>query len=500
MRNTKKNISFYTWPTFWSILSIVLSLISIYEEKLIQYWGWDKNIFLFVPIAILISTILVFMSVIQSVKKELDNYEDVTKWIKDNPNYQNALTDHIDSIALYKKYDDKVLQITVSDFDDFFVLMPLHIAKKKSGCMNLTIVTSPSRSDKEALDKIADPEKEFMFAITDPSYLIDPTFNKKYKDLVIIAPLVCGVPLWLLAKENNTLSNLLTVSTDTEVYTGRVVDGLFKNAISNTDTVDSIESEMRDIYLKDKNCNKILRKYFASLFEQQRSKKKDSHKEIINKIGFSHLLFLFSGDWAPSTKESMRTLFKRYDAFFLTDPEMSYIRKTILNDTKEYKILDEFDGKIINKALKKERTTGHYTVYSSIEDEKKDENKIIFTAVIANKRKMQSNPIMALRFLRCLQIGILKTNIALTTTENTENFQEIFAGSTNTHKELYTTAFKDIKNNEFLIKDNNYPNDLYIPKKRGIASEYNEYESFLLSEEDIINNEALNLIINGIPC
>lgn len=479
---------------FLTLVPLFCNYIAISLKSWAEVIGLPKRYILIGTI--ILSTISILFGLFK-IFSSFHDYGNVLQWIKDSKEGYDKINTKLDEIALYNKYDADNLQVSVSDFDDFFVLMPLYFAKRVAKSQQLLIKTIRSGSDLGALENIYDDNKEdCIFAITDPSYLLE---KKEFSDkLVFIAPIVRGVPLWLLQKRNNNKTDgikhkLLTVSNDQNVFTGRVVKRNFDEEFFE------IHTTVNNIFL-----NRILNIY----------KRDNFYKNSLiycKETKFEYLLYSYSEEWNSKTKTDIRNVFLEFDFIFLTDPEITYLKNVILKE--KGKLYYSETPKIGNVYINK---TGSYDEHSLLKrfdnliDANHAEKQVIFSAIIANKKKLENNPINSLRFLRCIQLGLLKTNIALTTEENNDNISVIFSQSFDQIEDipkynLYRQAFKNLKTKNFLIKEWNYPNDLIWPTSHHDTCDdlYETYKKFLLKEEDIIDkntNAALNLIYNGVIC
>lgn len=436
--------------------------------------------------------------------KTFQKHDDLFKWIKKYKTDFDALQNQINNIALYRQYDENKLSISVSNLDDYFILMPLHLSRETSKGMKLEINTKPCSSDKLAIEEVN--KGNCMFAIADPSYLKEYK-NDESSNLVLLSPLIQKVPLWLLEKKKNRTigkKKLLTITKDSDIFTGRIVNENF--SACDITTTDEFEKELltifqEDIYYDESTLNNIFK------IRSDKASNNDSKKRSL----FSILLFSYADNkWKKETKEKIRWKIEEFDYIFLTDPEVSFI-KSITEKEKYCVQSDKFSSQVISKTCAKDEH-GNLIEYSDPTVEKRAEEGIIFSALIANRKMMENYYTTTIRFLRSLQVGILKTNIALSTNEDGQDISNAFINSLKAEKEkekeylaeIYQNALRVLKGDKKHLKDylflqeSYYPNDLYIFTRDtnlfGITlQEIEGKDKFTLTNEEVDSQNQNNV-------
>lgn len=435
-----------------------------------QYSLWViSTAFLIVPWIIWLDRILDSLRVTAGISEQL-------------PNKLNELT-----IWRRNEHQSRI-KITVSDFDDYLILLPLHLSVFFLKGMDVEFETRCCGSDRKALEELA--SGRCKFAITDPHYLNEFPND----DFVLLAPLITKSPMWWLSHslkkgqpskphpiifsyEQRDASGSLT-------YTSRMLDAQiakygWKSGDYEVYTIPTVVEQ-----LCEKLAN-VVKDGDGSLIDSYGGLARIKQEQSI--AAFECLLFSCTDDTDVRglIKNTIKDFFLQFDYFLLTEPDSSYVAK----------------------------------VFSLKQEPVSLDNDYIFTGIITTRKYLHAYPVESLKMLRGLRDGLLKSNIALMNKDaNTikRAFQEALAykrGSIESEqkKHLFINAFKNI--DRFLLDESFFPDDLilldtgkkFTPSDDALYRMYvQKYEKFILrsfeagGKESDLNNESIRFIIKGL--
>lgn len=424
------------WSKVWPWISFSVGFLLTIFDKAICTWlvknGFEQNdaehFIWFLSVLFVFSPCVIIMKEFISTTKEIK-----VKAIGLSQKYNDLL------VWKNNEREDKIC-ITVSDLDDYLILLPLHLSIRRffKG-LNVQIITRCCGSDKKAIEALLTGESNF--AITDPHYLQD----YKDKDLVFLAPLITQTPMWWMMKggspepkNKNIKIKIFSYETDnnqSSTSTGR----LLKNKLAEfkrlgikvevkiiKNVVEELLSKLRNIDLDSRN-DTLIGNYTTISGE----KGLDGLKKDKDKISaFDCLLF--------SCKEKNETIQKIVSQYFLTF---------------DYFLVTEPDCSFIKNALGYKANAIEETV-----------NGAVFTGIISTRQYLREYPVASLKMLRGLREGILMSNI-LFMNHDTDTIKYAFtealkAASKEQTAILFDAALGNIQ--DFELSASFFPNDLIL--------------------------------------
>lgn len=389
----------------------------------------------------------------------------------------------LNELSIWKKNEqvDKI-NITVSDLDDYLILMPLHLSVQTLKGMDVKIQTSCCGSDKKAIEKLLSGESKF--AITDPYYLV----GHENSDLILLAPIITESPMWWMSKENisgrqKKVQIFSYESEQKDTYTSRLLQKKI-NSLKlrpNEYEVFTIEDVVNQLNLQLKSAvdeaasersNLLIEEYEAD----DGSKGLDGLKKDSKKISAFECLLFSCGDGINSKISTItREYFRQFDYFLVTEPDCSFIKK-ILSYKAESVSLD---------------------------------NSSIFTGLITTRHYMREFPVECLKTLRGLRDGIFRSNIVLMNkdaiTIKNAFHDALMAFSKDKKAQYFKQALESI--DAFMLSEKYFPDDLIVfdnTMTKYKKYNLNKFKAFLLrasndhGKDSDFDNQSIKFIINGL--
>ena len=412
----------------------------------------------------------------------------ILKRLSETAGIAEELPGKLNELTIWRRNEHlEKIRVTVSDFDDYLILLPLHLSMSFLKGMDVEFETHCCGSDKKALEELA--SGNCKFAITDPYYLKDYPNS----DFVLLAPMITKSPMWWLTPkravslasgpvrifsyEKNEAKN------NAHTYTGRMLEAQiskykWRKGDYEVHTVNTVIDELCDKLVgvvKDDDGSLI--DSFGGL---------DAIRKAKSISAFECLLFscLESNDVGNKIKKITEDYFRGFDYYLLTEPDSSFVLKLFSCD-KELVTLD---------------------------------NNYIFTGIITTRQYLNSYPVESLKMLRGLRDGLLKSNIALMN-KNAKIIKKAFQDALSSQHsglnkgrklQLFNNAFGFI--DTFLLDESFFPDDLILldtgMRFTPDESPYNKYiekyrdnilrTSVIGGKKSDLEDESIQFIIRGL--
>lgn len=492
---------------FWKWTLSILGFISTLLTPLIDEKSGELNIeggylrFLIIFISVLVAVvpwILSWKKQLTDLKSNISTIintfseenvslhsklEDVTSLVtaaKDMNINATNITEKINEMAIWRKneQEDKI-KITVSDLDDYLILLPLHLSMRYLKGLDVKIETRSCGSDKKAIEKLLSGKSDF--AITDPYYL------KEYHnpDLVLLAPLITKTPMWWMSREKSGGEIIRIFSYETineqdthDTYTSRLLKEQINKLGLNGGkyTIVTIKEVVEELCQRLDNGIKHSRReetLISSYVGQKGAKGLTGIREDIERItAFECLLFscVENSDIDKRIRNITTEYFQSFDFFLVTEPDCSFIRD-VLGYKADQVVIDDMS---------------------------------FFTGIITTRKHMREFPVASLKMLRGIRDGILMSNIVLMR-EDTQSIKKAFedaliAVSKDQKAQLFKKALESIK--KFELDATFFPNDLVI---LDTDKSYVEKDSYYISmidkykKSDYGDSILRTKVVNGKP-
>lgn len=358
-------------------------------------------------------------------------------------NTTQKLGTKLDSIGIWSKTDiPDNIDISVNNMDNYTIHIPFHLASKAFSAERLRIKLNPQGSDVKAIENVLE---KGGIAITDPKFVISRQLNKsESKDkLLVLSPIVTKYPFFHLKKKIGDLRKYFFYGKRDDVHSDfnsssgdiqKQLGILGENAISINELVDKLFVALRN-QRRDEQFEGELNTYLDKL---QYFIDKKEEKEALYYNALIQILSCFSSvssDFDP-IKNLIRTTIEDITDYIIMEPELSYLKNKVLDSSSE-------EWEVISLPP---CTEGK-----------------VFTAIITTRQYVKENPILILKFLKALRIGILKYHtLASNTKELLETLSEIFKSDANSDNDAITHILDDIKTCSVNIDSAFYPNDLIL--------------------------------------
>lgn len=404
-----------------------------------------------------------------------------------------VITEKLNELSIWKKNEqlDKI-KITISDLDDYLILLPLHLSVQILKGMDVKVQTLCCGSDKNAIEELKAGKSKF--AITDPYYLR----NQKNSDLILLAPIITMSPMWWMYRNKNDKHSdnkkkirIFSYESDKkDTYTSRLLkkriedigltSGSYK-IITIGNVVEELSQKLKEAVKRaeEERAHSLIENYEAEDGSKSLAGLKKDSKKI---TAFECLLFSCNENKSKATdlnsvSKICQEYFRQFDYYLVTEPDCSFIRKMFLY---------EADSVSLNN------------------------NESIFTGLITTRHYLQEFPVECLKMLRGLRDGIFRSNILLMNKDAAtikKAFHDALAAFSKPEKAQYfKQALEAI--DTFMLDEKCYPDDLVIfDNSMGKYKDYNlnRYKDFLLRKVSSDNgmdsdydNQNIKFIINGL--
>ncbi|ATS05144.1 hypothetical protein [Porphyromonas gingivalis] len=460
------------------LYSIVLIFIGVAAAIIVFLWKGNGDLiekaesyyWMIVSIITSLSGLSGMLEALTKHYKKVEDYyselEGVRKDIKKQGEELMDVAQKIDTVGVWTQ--DELLQkvsVKVYNMDDYVINLPFLLSQKSLKAENLEIKIENRYTDEKAIEEVAN---NGGFAIVDPYYVKNAMTDGK-QQLVILSPLVVKNPIRCLKKEES--GNILVYDKSPESTSGEIfakakegegkktveeqfksleefVKELLKTIQHKLDFWENVPQSMKSlITLRD-----VLTRNINEVFSASGKNEPSEWYEI-----FIHILALWTYADTQNTKgvnvldlKKLELIFKKYSKFYLMEPELTMIQKVVLKG-EQYTI---------------EKPSGG--------DERSD---IIFTAIITTTEYLRAYPLIVLKFLKAIRVGILRCHSVLNARNSGEHSNSIDYISSELEKNyLGSTSGQEYRNavlsvlkhltpskggGEFDIKDL-YPEDLVI--------------------------------------
>ena len=467
------------------ILNIVGFIIGVFGFVL-QFFKLSEGCLFFAQLVLLTASmallILPWLAALNKILKRLS----ITAGIAE------GLPAKLNELSIWRRNEQpEKIRITVSDFDDYLILLPLHLSIPFLKGMDVEFETSCCGSDMKALEKLA--SGSCKFAITDPYYLkMFPTAG-----FVLLAPLIMKSPMWWLSKnscsEASRSSPVRIFSYESknkkreaQTYTGRMLETQIQKSVSGSYEVYTIKKVVKELCRKLRESN-VVQKGDRSLIDMYGGLDKIEEKEE-SIAAFECLLFsccIENSEEVVSIGSIVREYFQQFDYFLLTEPDSSFVAQ-VLGCSAEQVSLDGGES--------------------------------IFTGIITTREYLYTYPVESLKMLRGLRDGLLKSNIALMN-KDAKTIKKAFQKAIDykrggfekeQKKHLFINAFLAI--DRFLLDESFFSDDLilldtgmrFTPDEAPFNEYVRKYGNYILQTTDAggkesdLKNESIKFIIKGL--
>ena len=402
-----------------------------------------------------------------------------------------GLPGKLNELTIWRRNEhNEIIKVTVSDFDDYLILLPLHLSVSFLKGMDVEFETHCCGSDKKALEELA--SGRCKFAITDPHYLKD--FSDS--DFVLLAPMITKTPMWWLYHERKKTSPSGPVrifsyeknepKNKALTYTSRMLEEQVSHKGWQKDdyevmtvktVIDELCARLSGVIMKGDET--LIDKYGGL----------DVIKKEKSISAFECLLFSCLDNTAGGkVKKIVEAYFREFDYYLLTEPDSSFVAK----------------------------------LFSCKPDLVTIDNNDIFTGIITTRHYLHTYPVECLKMLRGLRDGLLKSNIALMNKDAKmikKAFQDALRyqhGSSNKDRklQLFSNAFNGI--DKFLLDESFFPDDLLLldtemkftskdsPFYSEVANYVTTYLKYILRSNESagkksdLNDQSIEFIIKGL--
>jgi len=350
-----------------------------------------------------------------STRELSNNFENAKDEFTNNlDNIKNNLSDKFDNVAIWRTEQLEEIEIQVCNMDNYFIHIPFHLAQKSFLAERLNFKPNNRYNDKAAITQMLD--NNGGFAIADPFYVTQFSDEQK-KQLLILSPIITKYPFNLLINPNITSGDIFVYDRTSDSTAGRV-------KVEGTKNIKEVINDLKIII--DRLQNDSFNKLQSLKDKLKNAELTNAHYEL-----FLEILNLLKDGQVINTQDKnneIKSYFEeKFWKFLLMEPELSLI-KSLTNFAIDNSSLKNTDN--------------------------------IFTSVISTRDYVFKNPIIVLKFLKALRVGILKTKTLLSN------------GSHSTIIEEYIEILKKEEGKDFLIDflqnthisiDNElYPKDLVM--------------------------------------
>lgn len=432
------------------------------------YWMVMSILSSFLGVATLVKTLVKYYESIigfrDEVKQQAEKLDHISNTNKELEKKIDALQAKTDTIGIWTQNELlHSVSVKVYNMDDYIINLPFLLSQKSFRAENLKIMVENCYTDKKAIEKVV---KHGGIAIVDPYYVKEVT-NPKNEELVILSPLVIRNPIKCL-EHSNQGEKVLVYDKSPQSTSGLLFPetGLNNNmVVSLKDFVKSLLDIIKNkkifgAILVEKNeklakLKEVLEGYIKQVSPIQQNNESD------NPIEWYEIFIYILSLWvlAPETNKELdlkelEKEFEKYSKLYLMEPELTMIQKFILSPN----LMPNKDE------IKRPEGNNEY-------------RDIIFTAVITTKKYLRAYPLVVLKFLKAVRVGILRCHSVLNegnsdVQSNSINYisdeiKKNYLGSTSgqQYKDAVLTILERLAklddNSKFDIK-NLYPNDLVI--------------------------------------
>ncbi len=368
------------------------------------------------------------------------------KLIQKSDNIYTTMQD----VAAWTFEPPKKVPIRVTNMYDFFIHIPFFVAKSYGffNKQHLNLTTVNQRNDKNAILELNDG---ISISITDPKFAYEFKQDIQENDLIFLAPLIVGTPIWCIEKkvisnEDNYKPKVLFYGTESTTYDVA------------TKYLTGVDCNLKMNEIEEVSIEKFISENFSNLDFSKTTELSEVKEHIKNLIDNEHFLLAFQtllsialhtpndATETDSLPDQIIKLFRSYDYLFLTEPEKS----------------------VAAKILKAESEAEDAEYFLVPHDKLNHKNKV-FTAIVTTKRCIQLNPVGVLRFLRALKLGIYKTHNILSLQDPEEKKNLLSRVHDETLKVLPDNFYlaKSRENITLDMSNNFYPTELELYFKDG---------------------------------
>jgi hypothetical protein len=370
--------------------------------------------------------------------KKLESLEAANNQLKNEIESTNTkLGIKLDCIGIWSKTDiPEKIPVNVTNMDEYVIHIPFHLASKAFLAERIEIIPKSQGSDEEAIKHIL--TNGGGIAIADPFVIQRNEFVGK--DLLILSPIVIKYPI--LHLDNNISGKerkILSYDKKGETSAAARVLSSECNDIDNDNilTIKDISRELMDAIRKHIDTNKN-DEYNSEDVQFLHKMEKYRSTDSDNKFHYSTFIFelsIFSSSFIHEPKyNDLKTFliseFDSFSDFYLMEPELTYIKDIILQISK---------------------------VPQQIKDSEK-----VFTCVITTKKYVSENPLLTLKFLKALRIGILKCHTLFSAGNIFLELKEVFNNDNIPHNDSISPLLEKIENKSHNFNKDLYPTDLIL--------------------------------------
>lgn len=455
-------------PYYWMIVSVATSFFGIggLLESMTNYYR----------------DVLAFQKV---VKEQGDKFKELAQ------NYQNFET-KIQEFAVWREESEVLhtISLKVYNMDDYIINLPFLLSQKAFQGEKLQVTIENCYTDEKAIEKVLEYGG---IAIADPYYVpIVLEKNPSESELIILSPLIMRNPLKHLKKEGG--GKILVYDASVDSTAGRLSEVKTRLTVGESDNADVVslkkfvrellgiinaesfwQKSPKDIMEKRIEYQNVFRdlaktigknKGIATQEEEEESLLGRTEQDIHWYERFIYILSFW--DFAQEEeKTQIRNYFQQYAEFYLMEPEFTIISQYILKEAG----------------------------YKSACLPDSDRN-IIFTLIITTRSYLRNYPLVVLKFLKAIRVGILRTHSVLNV-GNIERISRELRNNSFGQDAHYKSAIERIL--DFLEKSKEkLPNikELY-PEDVAILKESDDYYPYLIGNRGDLSDYLLERFEKG---